>query len=613
MSKKVKFIIAITSIVVALTAGTVLVCVFGLKNEEPATPPETPKVVGLIDNGTKENLNLSFVADGDSFKDQKVQKVYEFKIENTDANNVVLTLSSEYVVDNMAVSYYYSSEQVSDYQSLEGGEFKNQKIASGSSCYLYVIVRVQDTTKNGSCTGKTELDTSDVVYLTFKSDNFDDEVVELDENNKLATSKIPSLPSGVLGRSYVGWYLDSTFENQADLTKSFNADTTIYSKWEYVESDWISYSSYSDSYEVVKGTGELPAHLIIPEKYNDGTNGEKEITKIDFSYEAGGSAFHYGAFYGNDSLVSVSIPGTIKSLYSGTFWGTYSLESVYISKGVTSIKSGFAEVCNKLKYVYVEDVTTWTSSKIGEIDVEVMQDPEQCAHIVKGYSLTYTDETDTMVKLNANGGVFASISSGTQYSDKVTSSTVLDELENLTEGLLFTRSGDYWEYTGEAYNHCPVGKISFSAKAGDKVIIDLSSLNGKSVDYYFGNLNVEFTGTRPTEGVYMSGYGINGETTQRVVYEITEDGNYFFCVTVVTYGNMVELIKFKVQVNSYGEDQSVVEMTKTEGQEMGALETPTREGYRFAGWFTEAEGGELITASTAVNQPITYYAHWEEE
>ena len=45
--------------------------------------------------------------------------------------------------------------------------------------------------------------------------------------------------------------------------------------------------------------------------------------------------------------------------------------------------------------------------------------------------------------------------------------------------------------------------------------------------------------------------------------------------------------------------------------ELGTLRTPTRTGYTFAGWFTEATGGTQISSTTKT--PVTdttYYAHW---
>ncbi len=46
------------------------------------------------------------------------------------------------------------------------------------------------------------------------------------------------------------------------------------------------------------------------------------------------------------------------------------------------------------------------------------------------------------------------------------------------------------------------------------------------------------------------------------------------------------------------------------GANVGALPTPTRTGYTFAGWWTAASGGTRISASTTVTGDVTYYAHW---
>ena len=50
--------------------------------------------------------------------------------------------------------------------------------------------------------------------------------------------------------------------------------------------------------------------------------------------------------------------------------------------------------------------------------------------------------------------------------------------------------------------------------------------------------------------------------------------------------------------------------TVTEGDSLGSLSVPTREGYTFAGWYTEASGGTQITTATVPTATTTYYAHW---
>lgn len=46
------------------------------------------------------------------------------------------------------------------------------------------------------------------------------------------------------------------------------------------------------------------------------------------------------------------------------------------------------------------------------------------------------------------------------------------------------------------------------------------------------------------------------------------------------------------------------------GDAVGELPTPTRTGYGFDGWYTQASGGSKISAATTVSANTTFYAHW---
>ena len=50
--------------------------------------------------------------------------------------------------------------------------------------------------------------------------------------------------------------------------------------------------------------------------------------------------------------------------------------------------------------------------------------------------------------------------------------------------------------------------------------------------------------------------------------------------------------------------------TKTYGSQLGTLSTPSREGYTFDGWYTEAYGGTKVTSTTQVTKDMTLYAHY---
>ena len=48
------------------------------------------------------------------------------------------------------------------------------------------------------------------------------------------------------------------------------------------------------------------------------------------------------------------------------------------------------------------------------------------------------------------------------------------------------------------------------------------------------------------------------------------------------------------------------------GSAVGSLPVPVRNGFTFDGWFTAANGGTQISASTVVSASVVYYAHWTE-
>lgn len=68
--------------------------------------------------------------------------------------------------------------------------------------------------------------------------------------------------------------------------------------------------------------------------------------------------------------------------------------------------------------------------------------------------------------------------------------------------------------------------------------------------------------------------------------------------------------KYTVTFDSQG-GSHVSSQTVKEGTTI-SLPTPTRDGYKFLGWYTEATGGSKVTSLT-VTKNVTLYAHWEKE
>jgi uncharacterized repeat protein (TIGR02543 family) len=60
-----------------------------------------------------------------------------------------------------------------------------------------------------------------------------------------------------------------------------------------------------------------------------------------------------------------------------------------------------------------------------------------------------------------------------------------------------------------------------------------------------------------------------------------------------------------------GGGSSVSPVSIRVGQPIGELPTPTRDGYKFLGWFTSQDGGVAVTPETVVTADMTIYARWK--
>lgn len=57
--------------------------------------------------------------------------------------------------------------------------------------------------------------------------------------------------------------------------------------------------------------------------------------------------------------------------------------------------------------------------------------------------------------------------------------------------------------------------------------------------------------------------------------------------------------------------QKVDSQTVAEGGKINLSKDPTKDGYKFLGWYTAAEGGDKVTADTPISKDMKLYAHWQ--
>ena len=154
-------------------------------------------------------------------------------------------------------------------------------------------------------------------------------------------------------------------------------------------------------------------------------------------------------------------------------------------------------------------------------------------------------------------------------------------------------------------------------KAGDDVctiahnwVVTFNPDNGG--DAFKRNVEYEGKAIKPTPDPEKTGYTFDGWYLDGAEEPFSFDTTITSDIT----------LKAKWTLNTYtvtfdpngGNELAEADKTKVVkiGEAYGELPTPTRKGYNFAGWYTEAEEGTVVTANTTVSAMTdhTLYAHW---
>ena len=336
---------------------------------------------------------------------------------------------------------------------------------------------------------------------------------------------------------------------------------------------------------------------------------------------------------------------TIKITATDEASGIYSYaisESETMPKTFTKLDNStqvFNTVVENLKqttkyYVWVKDVAgnisevastkTGTVPKLTDANTTITKSPndwttqEVTATVTtteKNYAIqTKKDngewQTTNSQKYTENGTIYARLWDGTNAGEEIykpitnidkTAPTATNmEIKNVTPA-----GYDVYVY-GVKDNGSGVNRVQFptwtESKGQDDIQpnwqTDESSKGTKQADGTTWVYHVNITDHKTEAGEY---------NTHIYAYDNLENGK---CIG--TQKVTIPMVKITYDEN-YVKDGTTNKQTveKVYNTELGTLGTPTRTGYTFAGWFTEATGGTQISSTTKT--PVTdttYYAHW---
>ena len=330
------------------------------------------------------------------------------------------------------------------------------------------------------------------------------------------------------------------------------------------------------------------------------------------------------AFANNTEIKTIILPIYVTEIPDGAFEGCTNLETV-IAYGVTKIGKDAFKGCTSLKKFYVDNCIT-------ELGTNAFEDVPELG--VMAYD---SDVADAAIKSGAKK-ITVDVS---KITDSFNDKTVV--VGNKTE--YFAIVGNGGEYTNlqieSKAKETLISKMTFVKNNDTPIKIDseiatLSVVAVENSPVYALHLGNDNTNLKLYGEINLSSQGENtiisknvtlSKANNNITSRLNVSGEYLVCgeVTNKSFLNVEPIIITPEEYEMYISPIVITfdangggEMTDTKivynSQKYGTLPTPQRKYFEFAGWYTEADNGELITADSIVNveSTQTLYAHWKQ-
>ena len=370
---------------------------------------------------------------------------------------------------------------------------------------------------------------------------------------------------------FVGWFTLPSGGTQIDASFKVSAEVTFFAQWkqQFLTEEVGGYTWYyvlegAGTARIYKGAKSpavepAPTGLItIP-----ATLGGVDVTTI------GGDAF-----YECSGMTGVVIPATVATIASSAFYKCSGLTSLALPDGLTTIFDSAFSDCTGLTDMTipasVDDIRNYAFLRCTGLKTVTYVGNCPAAPTEAG-KMIYTGTSETLLESIVSAtatGWEAALAAGTWQGRKIRAAA---QVVTVT-----------FDPTG--------GSVSPTTK-------DLT---------YGGVYGVLPTPTRPNQR-FLGWFTAKSDGTE--VFADTQVQN---STAHTLYARWAPPTTATVTLDPNGGTVSPESITVPVNSKVGDLPEPTRNGYRFDGWWTEKTGGEQVSANRGVRNSVTFYAHWTQ-
>ena len=432
-------------------------------------------------------------------------------------------------------------------------------------------------------------------YFAYTFTVMDDEVFEFLDYSKNTSNfndnEISVIPFEI--PSFVNDYVNSRIARTGGLQINLSGEVTAYTgneKIVLVPNYW-DVDNGDGTYTSVKVTG------IRPEAFKNDTNIEG-VMLSDFTTEIPDSAFE-----GCTSLKDVYVPN-LTSIGNRAFYGCTSLSTLTIPTDVVSLGNNAFNGVNEVvitaanKNVALAAVNSGVKNLV--LNISAINDKMKDAVLeapsgMNAFELRGERKEYENLRIKSNAG--KTTVNGVNF---INCTQVPMELHSSAVDLNQTSVSATGYCMILAANSCSMNLFGTN---------QMNSSNGNAI--VCGNLALANANSGVQASLQVSGnIYICGSITNQSQY-LSQTNGHVINITQEEFNQYISGV-YRLVYDANGGTVQETDKVAYSGVAIGALPSPTRTGYTFAGWYTAASGGDQVTsASTFISSSsVTIYAHW---